>query len=268
MNKGSRIAVAVGVLLLPMASLATLILSRDESPSPALSEVQRVYCGASGNDVTVVEAAVALGMLAEGSSSAALRTSARTFTSIQEWSTTRSQDYARACQDAISADALRRGAQSGTGSSFFPLVGVALGAALTLATTEWKSARDRLKKQAETLRAAVLEFDRTARVHLTEWQTQSTTIPSSEGISQGSAALGSLLMQDLERRESVAGRQAKKDVLALANRLISGPWPTRGHERDKYIANSHEELDQVIQQLLGYASECETGWMRRRLRLN
>lgn len=265
-SPGARAALAIlATVLLAALAFAFLRPGTDSKPEQ-LSDAANVLCDSKTNRAEVVEAGLALGSLVEGSSTGRLRNEDATFASFDHWQERRPAEYAEACRNAIAALQLRRGGSSPTQapSPLIPLLGVAVGSVLTLLSTEWKAARDRLRARAEVLRTAIVIFDSTVRQYVHEWQARPFGAPSVEGLRETSSRLAALLGQALREHDSAEGWSARSRLEEFATGLGSDNWPPPGEERKQFIQDELRQLQDLVRDLHSYASE----WERRALQRN
>ena len=256
---GSRGRALALVLLALVVVVGLIILLRGDDSPPPLTEAQKVFCADIVHREDVVGAAVALGSLAEESNATAVQNGKRPFASYQEWQSADSLAFADACRGAIAARQLERGsAPTSPGSSpYSALIGVAVGALLTLLSSEWRAARDRSRTRADGLRKAIVDFDSATRQYISEWQVQTLSSPSVDDLREKSALLAALLGQALRTTDSDTGRQARSDLASLTDDLGPNRWPAPGDDRERFADQARRGLQDLVRDLHTYGSDYE-----------
>ncbi len=269
MTLRGRVALAIVLLVFAsvIAVVALMVIGGRNDVPPPLTSPQKVFCGDSAHREGVVEAGIALGSLIEGSSVSAPQNSERSFSSYQNWQSADPGAFADACRNAIAALQLENGSASGGGLlSFGPLIGVVVGALLTILSTEWRAARDRLKARGDALRAAIVAFDAAALEYISEWQVQTVRPPSTEDLHEKSATLAALLGQALRKTDNNLGRQARDSLAALTDQLGPNNWPTPGAARDQFAEQARKKLQDLVRDLHEFSGQYER-WYSQRTRL-
>lgn len=269
MTTRGRATLAI-VLLASVAVIAVAVVmalgGRNDMP-PSLTPPQKVFCGDYTHRESVVEAGITLGSLIEGSSVSSPQNSKRSFSSYRDWQNADPEAFADACRNTVAALQLERGSTSG-GSllPFVPLIGVIIGALLTILSSEWRVARDRLKARGEALRTAVVAFDAAALEYISEWQVQTVQSPSAEDLHEKSATLAALLGQALRKRRNIHGRQVRESLATLTDQLGPNNWPTPGAARDRFAEQAREKLQDLVRDLHEFSGQYER-WYFRRIRI-
>jgi hypothetical protein len=253
-----RAIASVVIIAFAIVAAVAMTLKGHADASLSLSSPQNVFCSDYAHRESVVEAGIALGSLSAGSSPGVPRSGARSFSSYQNWQNANPEAFANACRNSIAALQIEYApSPSGDGSwPLEPLIGVAVGALLTLLTSEWTSARDRIKARADTLRAATADFDATALEYISEWQVQTVKTPSAEKLHEKSASLAALLIQPL-KTDNILGRDVRISLTALTEQLGSNNWPTSSSGRDQFTEQARSDLQDLVRELYEYSNKCE-----------
>jgi hypothetical protein len=244
----------VAVIAVP----AVMALGGRNDVPPPLTSPQKVFCGDYAQREGVVEAGIALGSLIPGSSATAPENRERSFSSYQDWQAADSRAFTDACRNAIAALQLERGSAPGDGLlPFGPLIGVVIGALLTILSSEWRAGRDRLRARADALRAAIVAFDSALREYISEWKVQTVKPPSTDDIHEKSATLAALLGQGLRNTDSELGRRARDGLAALTDELGPNNWPAPGADRDRFAEQARKRLQELVRQLYEFSGQYE-----------
>lgn len=186
------------------------------------SDAEKVFCLTGAGRQGVVDAAVALGLAAAGSTSAGVDPAGGAVESLglDTWRKREPADFRRACTAHVKAAGLTQGAPASSASSpgfltwLLPLL---VGALLTLGSAEFRSKRDRGLADANGIRAATVAFRDSVSSYAAAWS--ETTV----GAKPSSAALDTARRQLVTTlRRATAGR-GKWEFAAQLVRDLEGP---------------------------------------------
>ncbi|KES09082.1 hypothetical protein BU52_03260 [Streptomyces toyocaensis] len=234
------------MLLIPCAALLlACVLGQGTAWAASPSDAEKVFCLTGAGRQGVVDAAVALGLAAPGSTGTTIDPTGGGAESLglEAWQKREQADFRRACAAHVKAVGLAQGAQPSSPASpgfltwLLPLL---VGAALTVGSAEFRSTRERGLADANGIRAASGAFRDTVSSYAAAWsETAVGARPSSTALDaarrqlvttlrratagRGEWGFAAQLVSDLEgpryRFELTDGWQADRTVGRLKDRV-------------------------------------------------
>ncbi|MFE9094334.1 hypothetical protein [Streptomyces sp. NPDC007264] len=161
---------------------AFAVLSPQAFPAHAdsISDPEAVYCLSRPHRAGLVEAGVAVGVLADDSTVDALESGGERFVgdrSLEKWRTRQQGTFGTACRAFVGATALSEGngPKEEPDSAFLTwLLPILVGSVLTMLATEMQGARTRRIAAADEVRLATAAFRDALNQYVTEWTETST----------------------------------------------------------------------------------------------
>lgn len=243
--------------------------------APALTDAQLVYCLAQQHRTELVGAAGALGLVtADSRPEHVVRAAGGRARRLSAWAKERPTDFERACKALVDASALDQAGPADSGKPpflewFLPLL---VGAGLTWAATEYRSARDHSRSAANEIRAASGTFRAAVGDYVRAWV--GTTVgaaPSMATLDQARRNLAASLARATgHRKRWTFARDVLDDLHGPRYRVeLAGAWLGKNEQVKQAHAEHIESLLRAFDadtELIASAVQSLSPVKRRRMR--